>query len=78
MLLKILLTLGLIYVVYIAFFKKPALKSETNQSKQDAPQKEAVDEMVECAQCGTFTSANEVIHTMGRTFCSKECVKEAT
>ncbi len=75
MLLKILLTVGLIYIVYIAFFKKPALRNETPPSSSSSTE-DATNEMVECAQCGTFTSADEVIYSMGQTFCSKECVEK--
>lgn len=79
MLLKILLTAGLIYIAYIAFFKKPALKSDTaKKQSHNKKKKEAIEEMVECATCGTYTSQEESILSMGRSFCSKECVERAS
>ena len=78
MLLKILLTAGLIYIVYLAFFKKPALKSEAPKQPKKKTEDEAIDEMVQCAHCGTYISADETILSMGQSFCSKECVEKAS
>ena len=74
MLLKILLTAGLIYIVYIAFFKKPTIKSSHHNNQKDI---DAIDEMVACARCGTYTANDEAIISLGKTYCSKECVKDA-
>ena len=83
MLLKLLLTAGLIYIAYVAFFKKPTLKStadkkQPNQKQNNKKKNEAVEEMVECATCGTYISQEETILSMGKSFCSKECVENAS
>ena len=78
MLLKILLTAGLIYIAYVAFFKKPTLKSPSDKKKPKEDKKEAIQELVECAQCGTYISQEETILSMGKSFCSKECVERAS
>lgn len=75
MLLKILLTAGLIYIAYVAFFKKPTLKSTSQKKKSKEAKKEAIEEMVKCAHCGTYISQDETILSMGKSFCSKECVE---
>lgn len=74
MILKILVTAGLIYIVYIAFFKKPSLQS-SKTSKED---NELIDEMVACAHCGTYISNDESIISLGKTYCSAECIKDDT
>ena len=78
MLLKILLTAGLIYIAYIAFFKKPTLKSPSDKKKPKENKKEAIEEMIQCAHCGTYISQEETILSMGKSFCSKECVESAS
>lgn len=74
MLLKILLTAGLIYIVYIAFFKKPAIAAEKKETKSQPI--DTADDMIACAKCGTYISADEAILSTGQSFCSKECLKE--
>ena len=81
MLLKILLTAGLIYIAYIAFFKKPTLKSSQPKNKNAKAKKEPdemIEEMVQCAQCGTYVAQEDIILSMGRSFCSKECIESAS
>ncbi len=78
MLFKILLTAGLIYIAYVAFFKKPILKSATDKKKPQKDKKEAIQELVQCAHCGTYISQEETILSMGKSFCSKECVERAS
>ena len=81
MLLKILLTAGLIYIAYVAFFKKPTLKTTAGKKephKKQSQKSEAIEEMVECATCGTFISQEDTILSMGKSFCSKECVENAS
>lgn len=78
MLLKILLTAGLIYIAYIAFFKKPTIKSPYEEKKPKKDDKVAIEEMIQCAHCGTYISQEDTILSMGKSFCSKECVEAAS
>jgi len=78
MILKILLTAGLIYIVYVTFFKKPTLKTPSSKKSSKKKSPEAIEEMVQCAQCGTYISQEETILSMGKSFCSKECVERAS
>jgi uncharacterized protein len=72
MLIKILLTAGVIYIVYIAFFKKPTLNSPSDK-KAPSPQEDA-DEMIACATCNTYTTRDDSIISLGKHYCSQECV----
>lgn len=63
--LKWFLLILLLVGIYLLFFRKNS--APTNHSKsQDSI-------MLECAQCGTYVSSEEVIIKNGKYYCSKEC-----
>ena len=75
MFMKLLITAGLIYIVYVAFFKKSLLKPSqhtTPEHDNDA------DEMLPCAYCHTYTARDEMIISLGKQYCSAECIEEAS
>lgn len=37
--------------------------------------KEALEDMVKCAQCGTYVSLNDAVIVGGKYFCGKECLE---
>jgi len=75
MILKALLIGAVIYIVYIMFFKqKVAVQTKEKPNKTKAPE---ANEMVECANCGTYTDISECILSNGKYYCSHECVTEA-
>jgi uncharacterized protein len=72
MFLKYLVIAVVIYLVYVIYFKpKPAVKNKKREEKklQD-------NDMVECAECHTFVSIDEVIYSGGKYFCSKTCMEK--
>lgn len=71
MLIKALILLVVLFFIYIAFFKKAAIKQE----KKDKNKKISGDVMIECSECATFVSEKEAIIKDGKFFCSKECAK---
>jgi len=62
----------LIAVVYFIFIKKKPIAREKTTKKND---KLNDDDMVECHQCGTYTTLNEAQLSDGKYFCSDECLK---
>jgi uncharacterized protein len=72
MLMKGLLLAGVLFIIYIAFFKKPnkVENSSRKKSKKEAPKG---DVMMECAKCETFVSEDEAIIKDGKFYCSKKC-----
>lgn len=78
MILKILLIIGVIFVVYIMFFKKKPLNQTAK--KRDTKQKESsqVNELVECASCGVYCELEEAILSNSKYYCSTECVNKAS
>ncbi len=81
-----LLTALIIYLIYIIYFKKPALSAEKKREPKDRPFKKKqakkeepqADEMIECATCGTFASLDEMIIADGKYFCSQQCLEKAS
>ncbi|WP_333803273.1 PP0621 family protein [Sulfurospirillum sp.] len=72
MLLKIALFAGVIFLIYIFFFKN----SRKEEIKKNAPKKVLEGEtMVECQACSTFISHKEAIIKDGHFYCSKECAR---
>ena len=70
---KFLILAGILYVVYIAFFKKQTISnSSSNKPKRD--REKDVDTVTECYECKTYVSIKEAILVDGKYFCSKECV----
>ncbi|WP_298060465.1 PP0621 family protein [uncultured Helicobacter sp.] len=68
--LKFFLLILFLVGVYLLFFRKNQQKPTKNdfQSTQDSI-------MLECAECGTYVSSEEVIVKDGKYYCSKECAK---
>lgn len=67
--LKWLLLILLIVGVYVLFFRnKERKETKTPKQRQDSI-------MLECAECGTYVSSEEVIVKDGKYYCSKECAK---
>jgi len=62
-LIKLLVLGAVLYLIYTFLFKK---KTKVENEVQD---------LVECAKCGTFIASDEAIKKNGLYFCSKECVK---
>lgn len=72
MLLKIALFAGVIFLIYIFFFK-----NSRKEDIQKSASKKVLDgeTMVECQECSTFISHKEAIIKDGRFYCSKECAR---
>ncbi|WP_273211757.1 PP0621 family protein [Helicobacter rodentium] len=68
--LKFFLLILFLVGIYLLFFRKNPKKPTKNdfQSTQDSI-------MLECAECGTYVSSEEVIVKDGKYYCSKECAK---
>ncbi|MBD3799684.1 PP0621 family protein [Sulfuricurvum sp.] len=68
MLLKLLLLIGIVFVIYTIFFKKRPLSSHSDDSSQE-------DAMIPCSKCNTFVSPKEALMKEGKYYCSHECMK---
>lgn len=75
MIIKFIALAAVLFVIYIAFFKKPAIK-EANEQRKNSTQDKSSDIMLECSQCSTFVSEKEAIIKDGKFFCSNECAKD--
>ena len=73
MLTKILIFVGVIFLIYIFFFKNKR-KVEIQKHKETKKTLEG-DTMVECTQCATFIVDKDAIIKDGQFFCSKECAR---
>ncbi len=74
MILKALLLGAVIYIVYIMFFKQKVAVQTKEPNKRKTAE---ANEMVECANCGTYAEISECILSNGKYYCSHECVTEA-
>lgn len=73
MLLKIAIFIGILFLIYLFFFKnKRQEEVKKTQSKTKSLEGET---MVECHACSTFISHDEAIIKDGHFFCSKECAR---
>lgn len=72
MLMKGLLLAGVLFIIYIAFFKKPN-KVENSSRKKSKKETPKGDVMMECKKCETFVSEDEAIIKDGQFYCSKKC-----
>jgi len=72
MLMKALVLALILFVIYIAFFKKPS-NIETKNNKQNKQKAPKGDVMIECEKCETFVSEDEAIIKDGKFYCSKKC-----
>jgi len=70
MIFKFLAFAGIIFLVYIVFFKK-----NREQNIRDKKNEEITDTMVECPTCKTYVSKDDAILSNGRYFCRSECLK---
>lgn len=68
MIIKFLALVAVLFVIYVAFFKKS--KKEVRSDKKN---KNSGDIMLECSKCGTFVSEDESLIKDGKFYCSKEC-----
>jgi uncharacterized protein len=69
MLLKVIAIFGVLFLVYILFFKKNREKDIKNKNDEIIE-----DEMVECPTCKTYVSQKEAIVSNGKFYCSKDCL----
>jgi len=68
---KLLILAGILYVVYIAFFKKQVVFDSQKPKKES---EKDIDTVTKCYECKTYVSVKEAILVDGKYFCSKECV----
>ena len=75
MILKLLLVLGVVAIVYFAFFKKKPLRN----AKPSKKQKEELDsnDMVECQSCGIYAEMGDSFLSGSKYYCSQECLEKA-
>ena len=69
MILKFLLVAGVIYFVYILFFKKSKINLKDENTKDIS-----ANEMVECSGCGVYVDIDEAILSNGKYYCSSDCI----
>lgn len=69
---KYLIVAVILFIIYIAFFKKSAIQEEKKNAKKKS---DSGDIMIECSECSTFVSENDAIIKDGKFFCTKECAK---
>lgn len=72
MLMKGLILVAILFVIYIAFFKKSNNRNNESKRKNKKPELKG-DIMMECQECGTFVSEDDAIIKDGKFYCSKEC-----
>lgn len=72
MLLKILSLIAIFFIIYIMFFKKSNKEIPANKKKNTKNIPKG-DIMMECKECETFVSEDEVIIKDGKYYCSKKC-----
>ena len=75
MIFKIVVTIGVIIMVYLLFFRTKSVDEKpTNTRKKDKKRDKEIEEvMVECESCDTFISTKDSIIKDGKFYCSKEC-----
>ena len=66
--LKLVVFLGVLFLIYTFLFKKKRVSN--NQTQNDE-----TDIMIECPTCGTYISKDEAILSNGKYYCSKECIR---
>lgn len=72
MLMKGLVLVAILFVIYIAFFKK-SNKTQNVSRKKTKKSTPKGDVMMECEECETFVSEDEAIIKDGKFYCSKKC-----
>jgi len=71
MIFKFLALAGVLFLVYIVFFKKNR-ENTINKNKTN----EEIDTMFECPSCKTFIAKDDAILSNGKYFCSNECLSK--
>jgi uncharacterized protein len=69
---KALLLAGILFVIYIMFFKKTDNVEKRSNKKATKPTPKG-DIMMACEECETFVSEDEAIIKDGKFYCSKKC-----
>jgi uncharacterized protein len=67
-LIKYIVAVVVLYILYLAFFKKRSVMNETDI--QDS----SVSETTQCVKCGTYVDIDDSILSNGRYYCSQECM----
>jgi len=75
MILKLLLIIGVIYIVYTYFIKQKPLAHNNYKKSNKKETKFESNDLVECAKCGTYVEIDEAIISNGKYYCSYECTK---
>ncbi len=77
MIIKLLVLGGLIYGVYLLFFKNGGLLQQmsdnTGKKVRKTKEREESETVVECSGCGVYISTKEAIIKDGKYYCSKKC-----
>lgn len=77
MIIKLLILGGLIYGVYLLFFKNGGLLQQVsdaaNSKTKKKKERQESETVVECSKCGVFVSTKEAVIKDGKFYCSKEC-----
>ncbi|NCD12952.1 MAG: Prokaryotic metallothionein [Epsilonproteobacteria bacterium] len=73
MLFKLAILIGILFLIYLFFFKNKR-QEEIKKSNEKTKTLEG-ETMVECQKCATFVSHKEAIIKDGQFFCSKECAR---
>jgi uncharacterized protein len=76
MILKLLVIIGVVFTVYLMFFKKREI-SEDKKSRAKPKKDIPMNEMVECASCGIYAELDDSILSNNKYYCSQECVDKA-
>ena len=71
MIMKLLVLAGLLYLVYLLFFKK-ALPGTSKAKKKVLSD----DDFIECEHCHVYTAVGDMIISNGKYYCSQKCLKE--
>lgn len=69
--LKYLVVIGVIAFVYYFFIKKKPIQNNSSNDNSKA------NDMIECANCGTYCEINDAILSNGKYYCSSECAKNS-
>jgi len=75
MILKLLLVIAVIGIVYFMFIKKTPIRSAKKESPSKKSEQKS-EELVECVECGTYSSANDSFLKAGEYYCSRECLEK--
>ena len=74
---KWLVVIGVVGFVYFYFIKKKPTRVKTQTNKDTKKDKTEVNEMIECAVCGTYCEIDDMIMSGSKYYCSQECLEKA-